>query len=79
MEIINLDNCEFSRKNGTYGGAAGNKDGVIYNGKFWLIKYPKNIIGLERTGEASYSTSPLSEYLGSHIFDILGYDVHEQC
>ncbi|MDD3417497.1 MAG: CtkA family protein [Lachnospiraceae bacterium] len=77
MEIINLDNCEFSRKNGTYGGAAGNKDGVIYNGKYWLIKYPKNIMGLERTGEASYSTSPLSEFLGSHIFDILGYDVHE--
>ncbi|MFI3213085.1 MAG: hypothetical protein R3Y24_07060 [Eubacteriales bacterium] len=53
------------------------KDGVIYDGKFWLIKYPKNIMGLERTGEASYSISPLSEYLGSHIFDILGYDVHE--
>lgn len=59
-----------------YGGAAGNKDGIIYNGENWLIKYPKNIKGLERTGDASYSTAPLSEYIGSHIYEMLGYDVH---
>lgn len=75
-EIINLNNCSLSHKNGMYGGAAGNKDGIIYNGENWLIKYPKNIKGLERTGEASYSTAPLSEYIGSHIYEILGYDVH---
>lgn len=75
-EIISLNNCKLSRKNGMYGGAAGNKDGIIYNGENWLIKYPKNIKGLERTGEASYSTAPLSEYIGSHIYEILGYDVH---
>lgn len=77
MEIVNLDNCELSRKNGAYGGAAGNKDGIIYNGEYWLVKYPKNIIGLDRTGEASYSTAPLSEFIGSHIYNLLGYDVHE--
>lgn len=76
-EIINLNECILSRKNGMYGGAAGNKDGIIYNGENWLIKYPKNIMGLDRTGEASYSTSPLSEYLGSNIYKILGYDVQE--
>lgn len=75
-EIVNLNNCKLSRKNGMYGGAAGNKDGIIYNNESWLVKYPKNILGLERTGEASYSTSPLSEYIGSHIYEILGYDVH---
>jgi hypothetical protein len=77
VEIINLDNCKLGRKNGMYGGAAGNKDGIIYNGESWLIKYPKNIAGLERTGDASYSTSPLCEYIGSHIYAILGFDVHE--
>ena len=25
----------------------------------------------------SYVTSPLSEYIGSHIYEILGYDVHK--
>ena len=23
-----------------------------------------------------YTTAPLSEYIGSHIYEILGYDVH---
>lgn len=77
VNIVNLDGCKLSRKNGMYGGAAGNKDGIIYNGDSWLIKYPKNIKHLEGTGGASYSTSPLSEYLGSHVYEILGYDVHE--
>lgn len=75
-EVINLDDCCLSRKNGMYGGAAGSKEGIIYNGEYWMIKYPKNIAGLERTGDASYSTTPLSEYLGSHIYGILGFDVH---
>lgn len=77
VDIINLDSCPLSRKNGTYGGAAGNKEGILFNGEFWLVKYPKNIRNLLNTGDASYSTAPLSEYIGSHIFDILGYDVHQ--
>lgn len=76
VEIVDLNNCKLSRKNGMYGGAAGNKDGIIYNGENWLIKYPKNIKGLEGTGGASYSTAPLSEYIGSHIYEMLGVDVH---
>lgn len=77
MEIIDLDDCKLSIKNGTYSGAAGSKDGILYRGEEWMVKYPKNIKGLERTGEASYSTAPLSEFIGSHVFEILGYDVHE--
>ncbi len=70
MEIVDLNACRLSRKNGMYGGAAGNKDGVIYNGENWLIKYPKNIRGLERTGDASYSTAPLSEYNRKKLFSM---------
>lgn len=75
--IINLEDCPLSRKNGTYGGAAGNKEGILYHGGHWLVKYPKNIRNLQNTGSVSYSTAPLSEYIGSQIFYILGYDVHE--
>jgi len=32
---------------------------------------------MDNTKTLSYVTSPLSEYIGSHIFQILGYDVHE--
>lgn len=75
--ITDINACRYSRKNGMYGGIAGQKDGIIYDGEMWLVKYPKNIAGLDRTGEATYSTSPLCEYIGSNIFRILGYDVHE--
>lgn len=27
--------------------------------------------------EISYSTSPLSEYIGSHVYELLGQEVHE--
>lgn len=30
-----------------------------------------------RETEISYTTSPLSEYIGSHVYEILGYPVHE--
>lgn len=77
MKIHDLNYCHFSYKNGSYGGLAGMKDGIIYDGELWLVKYPKNIKSLDRTGGADYSTSPLSEFIASQIYGILGYDVHE--
>lgn len=77
VEIINLNGCQLSPKNGTYGGLAGDKAGIIYDNQFWMVKFPKNIKEFERTGGASYSTAPLCEFIGSQIYQILGYDVHE--
>ncbi len=76
IELVDFNDCEISDRNGFYGGNAGVKEGIIYNGEYWIIKYPKNITGL-RNVDMSYSTSPLSEYVGSQIYNILGYDVHE--
>lgn len=76
MEIIDFNDCPYSIKNGVYGGMAGPKDGILYQGAAWLLKYPKFIGDMERV-DTSYSTSPLSEYLGSHIYGILEFDVHE--
>ena len=76
IEIYDFNNNPYSYKNGSYGGAAGSKDGIIFNNESWMLKFPKSLS--EMQGEnASYSSSPLSEYLGSHIFSILGFDVHE--
>lgn len=74
--IINLDACGYSDRHGTYGGQAGLKDGVIYEEKNWLVKYPRNTRSMDVEG-LSYTTAPLSEYVGSHIYQILGYDTHE--
>ena len=37
-DIVYLDECPLSRKNGTYGGAAGNKEGIVYKDDVWLVK-----------------------------------------
>lgn len=60
-----------------YGGNAGDKDGVIYNDAEWIIKYPKTTVNMVGNKIASYTTSPLSEYIGSQIYKILGIPVHE--
>lgn len=75
-KIIDFSKCETNERNGTYGGFAGDKEGIVYEGENWIIKYPKSTRGM-RGNLVSYTTSPLSEYIGSHIYAILGYDVHE--
>ena len=77
MQIIDFSNCEFNNRHGRYGGAAGDKDGILYNGENWIIKYPKSTRSMQGEEKPSYTTSPLSEYVGSHVYQILGYDVHE--
>ena len=74
MKLINVDNLVETNK--TFSGNAGAKIGVIFNNDEYIVKYPKNIKNMNKV-EISYSTSPLSEYIGSHIYEILGYPVHE--
>ena len=77
IEMIDFTNCELSSRNLEYGGRAGEKKGIIYNNEFWFLKFPKNTLGMDKIKGLSYVTSPLSEYIGSNIYRILGYDVHE--
>lgn len=74
IEIKNLNECKDS--NITYGGHSGSKKGIIINNEKWFIKYPKSTKSMEVKG-MSYTTTPLSEYLGSHIYESIGIDCHE--
>lgn len=74
IAIENFDTVPLSNR--YYGGSAGRKIGVVWNNDNWLLKYPKNTSDLEGS-VASYSTAPLSEYLGSHIYHTLGIPVHD--
>lgn len=76
-KIVDFTNCELSPRNLEYGGRAGEKKGIVYNNDFWFLKFPKNTLGMNKVNGLSYVTSPLSEYIGSNIYRILGYDVHE--
>jgi hypothetical protein len=59
-----------------YGGRSGSKFGVYIDGAAWMLKFPKSTRDRVRP-DRSYTTSPLSEYLGSHIYENLGIPVHE--
>ena len=77
INIIDFSNCKLSNRNLQYAGRAGEKRGIIYNDENWFLKFPKNTIGMNNVKGLSYVTSPLSEYIASNIYKILGFDVHE--
>ncbi len=60
-----------------YGGHAGSKLGVVINGENWLLKFPKSTRSFTTKVDMSYSTAPISEYIGSHIYEQIGIPVHE--
>ena len=74
--IYNFQDCPTNERNGTYGGKAGDKEGVTILGEPWIIKYPKSTAGM-RGDLISYTMAPLSEHIGSCVYSILGVPVHE--
>ena len=73
MNFINF--TDYKQSNRSYTGNAGLKRGIIIDDENWFLKFPKNTTGF-RNMEISYTTSPLSEYIGSQIYDSVGIDVH---
>ena len=74
--MIKLENFENYESSGiSYGGHGGSKKGIIIDGEKWFLKYPKSTKSMNVEG-LSYSTTPLSEYLGSHIYDSIGLKAH---
>lgn len=75
MEIKDFNNCTENML--TYGGHAGAKLGIIIDGENWFLKFPKSTRTLRKKVDMSYSTSPLSEYIGSHIYESIDIPVHK--
>ena len=75
MELINFDN--FKQNQRMYGGTAGRKMGITYNGKDYLVKFAGNLKEQKMKNiNLSYSNSPVCEYIGSKIYEIVGLPVH---
>lgn len=74
MEVIDFNECKENDRD--YGGNAGEKLGIIFNEENWFLKFPKSTVGMNRI-DISYTTSPLSEYIGSHVYEALGISTHE--
>ena len=75
--MIKIENFDLLNPSGiSYGGHGGSKRGIIIDNERWFLKYPKSTKSMDVEG-LSYSTTPLSEYLGSHIYESLGIETHE--
>ena len=72
MELINFTELPSRKK--SYGGANGNKISVVFNNELYMLKLPTHA---PKNKNLSYSNSCVSEYLGSHIFNILGVKAQE--
>ncbi len=62
--MIKIENFDLLKPSGiSYGGHGGSKKGVIIDNERWFLKYPKSTKSMD-VQNLSYSTTPLSEYLG---------------
>ena len=71
-----VDFNEMPKVNRFYGGNAGRKICIEYLGAPWMLKYPASTAQLAGR-VASYTSSPVSEYIGSHVYGLLGIPVHD--
>lgn len=74
MEIKDYSNCK--KEIFVYGGKTSNKKSIYDENNVWILKFPQNIKSKE-TIAISYTTSPVSEYIGSHIYQSMGFPVYE--
>ena len=74
IDIQDFESCETSGQ--FYGGNAGRKIGLVWRDGDWLVKFPGTTRNLQGS-VPSYTTAPVSEWLGSHVYAALGIPVHE--
>ena len=69
-----IDFSTLPRRNKTYAGANGSKIAVMYENELYMLKFP----GAARLNKGmSYANGCICEYLGSHIFEVVGIPVQE--
>ena len=69
-----IDFTHLPTKKKAYGGANGSKLSVIYNNELYMLKLPMHAL---KNPNLSYTNSCTSEYLGCHIFNMLGVKAQE--
>lgn len=69
-----IDFTNLPHKQKCYAGANGGKLSVVYNGEQYMVKFPPKP---RRNRDMSYTNGCFSEYIGCHVFDIIGIPVQE--
>lgn len=76
MQMVAFSQYEQNQR--MYGGTAGRKMGIVYEGKNYILKFPGNLKEQQMKNiQLSYSNSPVCEYIGSQIYRLLGFSVHD--
>ena len=70
--MIDFTNYLIRKK--AYGGANGSKLSIVYNDNVYMLKLPTHAL---KNPKLSYTNSCISEYLGCHIFNMLGVKAQE--
>ena len=70
--MIDFSNLPTRKK--AYGGANGSKLSIIYNDELYMLKLPMHAL---KNPNLSYTNSCTSEFLGCHIFNMLGVKAQE--
>lgn len=72
-----IDFDDYKQNDRMYGGTAGRKIGIVYQNADYIIKFPGNLKEhAMKNINLSYSNSPICEYIGSKIYELLGIPVH---
>lgn len=69
-----IDFTNLPRKHKAYAGANGSKLCVMYEGDPYMLKFP-SLPHMNK--EMSYSNGCISEYIGCHVFELLGFPVQK--
>ena len=72
MELMNFNTLPMRKK--SYGGANGNKISVVIDDDLYMLKLPAHA---PKNKNLSYANSCVSEYLGSHIFNIIEVEAQQ--
>ncbi len=75
VRVVDLQSAPLSGR--FYGGHAGKKEGIVFDDACWIMKYPESTEGMRGNNLPSYTNSPISEYLGSHVYSSRGIPAHE--
>lgn len=76
MNLFDFTDCRHGYR--AYGGKTGAKQSIIIDGDFYILKFRSSLKFRElKNVVLSYDNSPISEYVGSHIYEILGISVHK--
>lgn len=69
-----IDFTNLPHKQKCYAGANGGKLSIVYKDEQYMLKFPA---GANKNKELSYANGCISEYIGCHIFEIIGIPVQK--